>query len=243
MYAPGEFPVQTVHAQIMRLEAIAQDTWRAALRLPVNMRVRFHAGQYLFLIMPDGARRAFSIASAPEALPELELHIRAVPGHEAALEVVELLRSRSAATLELPHGRCVQRPGMRPIILLAGGTGFAPMKSLVESALARGEFRAMHLYRGAHRLNHLYLRELAQDWVARAPWFGYTEILSEDEPGWTGRRGLVHEAVLADHADLSGFDVYASGRPEMVAAAYRDFQARGLPAARFFSDMLDLQRA
>ncbi|MBI2381320.1 MAG: NAD(P)H-flavin reductase [Gammaproteobacteria bacterium] len=233
--------MKPLKAQVAAITAVSDDTWRVLLRPPVIERIAFAAGQYLFLVMPDGGKRAFSIASAPECRETIELHIRATPGHDAALAVMEHLRGSACAELELPHGRCVLRPGTRPIILLAGGTGFAPMKALVESALARGEARSMQLYRGAHSLDHLYLRELTRDWAARAPWFRCTEVMSGEEPGWTGRRGLVHQAVLADHPDLSGFDVYASGRPEMVDTAYAAFQAQGLPADRFFSDMLDLK--
>lgn len=242
VYAPGEIPPKTVACQVKSLEPVSNDTWRARLRLPVIERVRFEAGHYLFLLMPDGARRAFSIASAPEALPEIELHIRATPGHEAALAVVEHLKNAPVVRVELPQGQCVLRAGQGPLIFLAGGTGFAPAKAMIESLRAQGQTRPIHLYRGARSVDHLYLCELVRRWSAELPQFTAVDVLSEPDPAWTGRLGWVHEAVLADHPDLSGYEVYASGRAEMVFAAHTAFQAQGLPADRFYSDMLDLRQ-
>lgn len=241
--APGEFPIKTIVCQIAMLEPVSADTWRVRLRPPVFDRPRFRAGQYLFLLGPQGERRAFSIASAPEDSEYVELHIRATPGHDAALAVIEQLRSGPVARIEIAHGQCTVRPGERPLLFIAGGTGFAPFKAMLESMQARGETRPVHLYWGARSLDHLYLRELPLRWARDVPNFRYTEVLSEPDPAWSGRQGLVHEAALADHPDVSGLDVYASGRPEMVFAAYDAFKARGLPADRFYSDMLDLRAA
>lgn len=241
--APGEFPLKTLACQVTEMTPVSDDTWRVGLRPPVFDRPKFLAGQYLFLIGQDGARRAFSIASAPENNEQVELHIRATPGHTSAEAVIAELKAHPFAKIELPHGRCVLRNDQpeRPIILLAGGTGFAPLKAMMESLLARGETRDIHLYRGAHSRNHLYLRELPATWASRHSWFRYTEVLSGEQADWSGRTGLVHEAVLADYPDLSNVDVYASGRPEMVFAAYEAFKRQGLPADRYFSDMLDLR--
>lgn len=241
--APGQFPVKTIAFQIAALQAVSDDTWAVRLRPPVFDRPKFLAGHYLFLLMPDGSRRAFSIASAPQQDEFLELHIRAAADNAAALAVIAALQNSPVIKAELPHGQCVVRDSERPLIFVAGGTGFAPIKAQIESLLAAGLTRPIHLYRGAHSLDHLYLRELPANWAANSELVRYTEVLSGNDPSWTGRLGLVHQAVLEDYSDLSPYDVYIGGREEMVLAAYAAFQKQGLPAEHCYSDMIDILKS
>ena len=243
-----DIPVRIMPCRVQQLERLAPDVMTLSLKLPVNERLQFLAGQYIEIILKDGKRRAFSLANAPHDDTLLQLHIRLIHGGHFTEQVFNVMKQRDILRFEGPHGSFFLREeSAKPIILLAGGTGFAPIKSIVEHALHNLIARPMKLYWGARNRAGLYLPELPQRWAAEqlhashashAPHIQYQPVLSE--PGaadaWTGRRGLVHQAVLEDHADLSGYQVYACGAPAMIDAARRDFSARGLPAEEFFAD-------
>lgn len=231
--------VKKLPCRVQKLEKLAPDVMLLQLKLPASQPLKFLAGQYIEFIRPDNSRRAFSIASAPEVTETIELHIRLVPDGEFTGHVFEGMKEKDILRLEGPLGTFFLREDSdKPIILLAGGTGFAPIKSLVEHALHKGIRRPMHLYWGARDKAGLYLDGLAAQWAAEHAHIRYTPVLS-DAPasdGWQGRTGLVHRAVLADHADLSGFEVYACGAPVMIEAAQQDFRAQGLADEAFFAD-------
>jgi CDP-4-dehydro-6-deoxyglucose reductase len=209
------------------------------LRLPQNERLQYLPGQYVDILMKDGQRRSFSMANAPFSDDLLELHIRDYGG-VFSQHAFQRMKPRDILRFEGPFGSFFLREdSAKPVILLASGTGFAPIKSIVEQTFHIGTGRAFALYWGGWRRSDLYLNALAQRWVQEYPGLQYIPVLSEPsvEDGWTGRLDLVHRAVMADYPDLSGYQVYACGNPLMVAAARTDFVARcGLPEAEFFSD-------
>jgi CDP-4-dehydro-6-deoxyglucose reductase len=225
--------------RVEKLERAAADVVVMRLKLPASERLQFFAGQYVEFLLKDGSRRAFSIANAPQEDEFLEFHIRLVPGGKFTEYVFGAMKEKEILRIEGPHGSFqLDEFSDRPIIFLAGGTGFAPVKAIVEYALHNRIERPMLVYWGARDRSGLYLPELPQRWAGEHPHIRYIPVLSDapDSDAWDGRRGLVHQAVLEDFADLSRFQVYACGAPAMIEAARRDFCARGLPAEQFFSD-------
>ncbi len=238
--AARDIPVKTLPCRVQQLERAAPDVMIIRLKLPANERLQFLAGQYIEFLLKDGQRRAFSLASPPHADDLLELHVRHVPGGNFTDHVFHEMKERDILRIEGPLGSFYLREDSdKPIILVAGGTGIAPIKGLVEHALHIGVARPIQLYYGAKDRAGLYLDALCASWAAAHPHLRYTPVLSAPAPGddWQGRTGLVHEAVLADHADFSAYQVYACGAPVMCEAARRDFTARGLPPDEFFADV------
>ncbi|MDP1651474.1 MAG: CDP-6-deoxy-delta-3,4-glucoseen reductase [Rhodocyclaceae bacterium] len=238
--AARDIPVKILPCRVQKLERLADDVMAIRLKLPTNERLQFLAGQYIEFLLADGKRRAFSLASPPHADDLLEIHVRRVAGGNFTEHVFTKMKEKDIMRIEGPLGSFFLREESdRPIILLAGGTGFAPIKGLVEHALHIGIQRPIELYWGAQDRAGLYMNALAERWAAENANFSYTPVLSEPAAGdaWTGRTGFVHEAVLADHADLSAWQVYACGAPVMCEAAKRDFTARGLPPEEFVADV------
>ncbi len=228
-------------ARVQRLTRLAPDVMRLELQLPHNRPFAFQAGQYLEVVLPGGQRRSFSLANPPDlASNRLELHIRRVPGGYFTGQVFEALQERAILRIYGPLGTFFLRPGTRPALLVGGGTGFAPLKSMLETAFAAGVQRPLHLYWGVRAQRDCYL-DLPQHWSARYPQFRYTPVLSEPAPGepWAGRTGWVHEAVVADYPDLRQHEVYLSGPPPMVKAGQRAFAACGLPPEALYFDSFE----
>jgi len=256
--AASHIPIRMLPARVAELERAADDVMIVRMKLAAGMRLEFLAGQYVDILLKDNKRRSFSLASAPGNDEFLELHIRHVPGGLFSTQVFTTMKERDLLRFQGPLGTFFLRadegevtataqgvpPGTvstRPIILVAGGTGFAPIKSIVEDAFARGVTRPMHLYWGARSRRDLYRHALAGSWEASHPGFRYTPVLSEPrtDDHWNGRRGWVHEAVVTDHADLSGFEVYASGPPAMIHALKNAVKARGLPEDHLYYDSFE----
>ena len=231
------FRRKTITTKVFRLARPASDVTVLTLRFPIGLRAPFKAGQYLQVVMEDGDRRNFSMANAARDNDGAELHIRHVPQGKFSMQTLSRLSIGDPLQVEVPFGDFYLRASQRPVALLASGTGFAPIKSIIETAIHAGNRRPMHLYWGARRREDIYLAELPARWAQRLPWFSFTPVLSEPLSSWAGRTGLVHNAVCEDCNDLSETDVYACGNPLMVSAAQRDFTAdHGLPDARFFAD-------
>ncbi len=229
------FPVRILPTRVHRIERLAPDVIKLSLKLPTNERLQFHAGQYIEFMLKDGKRRAFSIANAPHDDEFLTLHIRLVAGGMFTEHVFNTMKEKDILRLQGPLGTFYLREeSTKPLILLAGGTGFAPIKSLVDDALHKGITRPMYVYWGARDQSGLYLAEVPTQWVAAHSQVKFVPVLSDET--WAGRQGLVHRAVLDDHPDLSGFQVYACGAPAMIDAAKADYLAAGLPEAEFFAD-------
>ena len=226
-------------ARVQMMEKLSHDVMALFLKLPSNERMQFLAGQYIEFILKDGKRRAFSLANAPHNDEFLELHLRLVPGGAFTEYVFNEMQEKALLRLEGPFGSFYLREDCnKPIIFVAGGTGFAPVKGLVEHILHQNTEREMVLYWGAKSLEDLYMPNLPKAWASIHPNFKFIPVLSEprDSDAWQGRTGFVHQAVLDDFADLSGHQVYCCGAPVMVDTALATFKERGLPADEFFSD-------
>jgi len=237
--AVTDIPIKKLPCRVHRMERLAPDVMVLHLKLPVNERLQFLAGQYIEILLKDGKRRAFSLAGAPHDDELLQLHIRLMPGGQFTEHVFGAMKERDILRFEGPRGSFFLREdSIRPIILLAGGTGFAPIKSVIEHAIHSQIERPMKLYWGARDRAGLYLPELPLRWATEYAHIEYFPVLSAAgaSDSWTGRVGLVHQAVLDDYADLSAYQVYACGAPAMIDAARGEFIARGLPAEEFFAD-------
>jgi CDP-4-dehydro-6-deoxyglucose reductase, E3 len=232
--------VRTLPCRVVRKEQLNHDVVRLYLRLPEGQRLQFFAGQYLDFILRDGRKRAFSIANAPHDDELIELHVRHVPRGEFTDYVFDSMKERAILRIQAPLGTFFLREDSdRPFILMGGGTGFAPLKGMIEHAFHVGIERPIHLYWGARSRRDLYLPDLPVTWAREHANFSYTPVLSEPDPDWEGRRGYVHEAVAEDHPSLSGFDVYMSGPPVMVEAGRVAFESRGLSREHMFSDAFE----
>jgi len=230
--------VRQLSARVVRMESLAADVKRLLLALPEGERLPFEAGQYLNILLDDGQRRAFSFANPPHDNAFIELHVRLIPGGRFTTHVFTGMKVGDTLRLEGPLGRFTLHEGERPILFVAGATGFAPIKSIVEDAFHKGIHRPMRLYWGVRHRDDLYQIELAERWQREHDHFSVVPVLSDGAPGdgWSGRRGLVHEAMLEDFPDLSGHEVYACGSVKMVETAIPAFLAQGLGESFCFSD-------
>jgi CDP-4-dehydro-6-deoxyglucose reductase len=225
-------------ARVMKMQRAAPDVMLLELKLPTNEKMQFLAGQYVDVILRDGTRRSFSMANAPHDNEFLQLHLRNYGG-PFSRHVFGAMKEKDILRLEGPFGTFFLREeNAKPIVLLASGTGFAPIKAMAEDALHKGMKRPMTLYRGCRVRADLYLHELAERWQQEGK-LRYVPVLS-DAPAsddWTGRTGFVHRAVMEDFPDLSGHQVYACGAPIVVESAHRDFASQcKLAEEDFFSD-------
>lgn len=240
----GQIEVRKLACRIATIDRLTSDVVRLTLQLPANEKFVYLAGQFVELILRDGSRRSYSMATAPGAGGPLELHVRHMPGGrftDALFGVSHpAVRERDILRLEGPLGSFhLREDSAKPMVLLASGTGFAPIKAMVEDMRARGLSRPATLYWGGRRPSDLYLSALCEQWAREIPSFRYVPVISEALPhdAWAGRTGFVHRAVMTDLPDLSGYQVYACGVPVMVESARRDFTSQcGLPADEFFAD-------
>lgn len=235
-----DIPVRTLPCRVQKMERRAADVMVLYLKLPANERLQFLAGQYIDILLKDGRRRSFSLANAPHDDDLLQLHVRHVPGGQFTDHVFHTMKERDILRFEGPHGAFHLREGSnKPIVLVAGGTGLAPIKAVIDHAIHNRIELPMALYWGVRSLADLYMPGLAEAWQARRPDFRFVPVLSEpkDEDCWHGRIGLVHRAAMEDLPDLSGHQAYVCGVPAMVEAAKRDFTTQcGLPPEEFFAD-------
>ena len=240
----GALPVKKMPVRVARLEKKSADVMLLQLQLPANDPMQFRAGQYIEMLLRDGSRRSYSMANAPHTLqqspPMVELHIRHMPGGKFTDQVFGSLKEKDILRAEGPYGSFFLREDSdKPLILLASGTGFAPIKALIEHMQHQGISRPATLYWGGRRPADLYMADWIEARLQQMPQLTYVPVISNAEPedGWTGRTGFVHRAVLQDHPDLSGFEVYACGAPIVIESARRDYvDQAGLPAEAFFAD-------
>ena len=240
----GDIAIRKVPCRVNEISRHGSDVAILKLQLPASERFQFLAGQYLEFLLKDGQRRAYSIANAPEQEGPLELHIRHLPGglftdfvfaaKDPALKEKDILR------FEGPLGSFFLREdSKKPIIFVAAGTGFAPIKSIIEQMQAKKIQRPISLDWGGRRPSDLYMNSLCETWAQDLPDFKYIPVISDalPEDTWDGRSGFVHEAVMTDHPNLKDFQVYACGAPVMVNAARQDFSSQcHLPEEEFFAD-------
>jgi CDP-4-dehydro-6-deoxyglucose reductase, E3 len=238
--AAKDIAVRLLPCRVQNITKVADDVMIVQLKLPANERLQFLAGQYIDFLLKGGERRSFSMANPPHADELIELHIRHVPGGNFTDHVFGKMKERDILRFEGPLGSFFLREDSdKPIVFVASGTGFAPIKSIIESALHRKVERPMVLYWGCRRPKDLYLNALAEKWALEQPNFRYVPVVSEAAPedAWSGRSGFVHRAVMHDLPDLSGYQVYACGVPVMVDSARNDFIMHcQLPEDEFYAD-------
>ena len=239
----GAFPIKKMPVRVASLARKSDDVMVIQLQLPANDVMQFHAGQYIEFLLRDGSRRSYSMANAPHTLeagaPKVELHIRHMPGGKFTDPVFTTMKEKDILRAEGPYGSFFLREDSdKPMVLLASGTGFAPIKALIEHMQHQGIQRPATLYWGGRRPADLYMNDWIEAQLAHMPQLRYVPVISNATPedAWTGRTGFVHQAVLQDHPDLSGYQVYACGAPIVVESAQREYAAAGLPADEFFAD-------
>jgi NAD(P)H-flavin reductase len=236
-------PVQRMKCTVHKMVRAAPEVMVLYLKLPQGSKLQFIAGQYIDILLEDGARRSFSFANAPHDDGLIQLHIRHIPGGRFTTHVFAQMKEGDELNFEGPLGSFYLRDDSdMPVIFVAGATGFAPVKSMLEHAFHIGTKRRLILYWGARKREDLYMADLAERWQREHDSFTFVPVLSEAgaEDGWQGRVGMVHEAILQDHADLSGFQIYACGSLQMLQAARPTFLAQGLPEDACFSDAFTL---
>ncbi|GAB7127586.1 CDP-6-deoxy-delta-3,4-glucoseen reductase [Silvimonas sp. JCM 19000] len=237
--ATKDIQIKTLPCRVQQIDKISHDVAVLSLKLPTTERMQFLAGQYIDLHTKGGKKRSFSIANAPHESEYLQLHIRCMPGGEFSDYVWNEMKEREIMRFTGPLGSFFLREDSdKPIIFIATGTGFAPIKGIIEHAINKGIQREMILYWGCRSLQDLYMPHLPSEWQQQLAHFTFIPVLSDPQPEdqWQGRTGLVHEAVMEDFTNLSGWQVYACGAPVMVEAAYTHFVSRGLPEDEFYSD-------
>ena len=228
------FARKKLKARVFRIHKMVDDVMMVHLRYPAGQRVRFKAGQYVSILMDDGEKRDFSMANPPRESDGIQLHVRLVKDGAFTSYVFDKLKHGDHLDVEVPFGNFTLRDSDKPILFVAGSTGFAPIKAMIEDAMEKGIQRDMTLYWGARQRAGLY-SDLPERWTAQNPRFKYIPVVSDAvEPGM--RHGLVHQAVLEDHPSLAEFQAYVCGVPALCRAARKDFRAAGLPVRDFFID-------
>jgi CDP-4-dehydro-6-deoxyglucose reductase len=237
---PDRALIKRLPARIERASSLSHDVKGLYLRLPAAESFPFEAGQYIDVMLSGGRRRSFSIASPPHCPGLLELHVRRAAGGEFSARLFEQDPVNALLSIEGPLGQFVYRPSAAPMLLVGGGTGIAPLLSILRHVIENGTERDMTLYWGVRSERDLYAHAALEELAARPPArLRYVPVLSEPSPDWPGSRGFVHEAVLKDIDALDAYDVYAAGPPAMIAAVRKEFGRRGVSADRLFFDSFD----
>lgn len=236
---PDRATIKRLPARVERAVSLSHDVMGLYLKLPAAEEFKFEAGQYIDIMLPGRRRRSFSIASPPHDSRLLELHVRRVAGGEFSERLFDGDARDALLSIEGPLGQFVYRPSAAPMLLVGGGTGLAPLLCILRHVIENGIERDIALYWGVRGERDLYAQTVLEELASRAPGLRYTPVLSEASDAWRGRRGLVHEAVLNDAADLEPYEVYAAGPPAMIGAVRREFGLRGAAANRLFFDSFD----
>ncbi|MBE0474972.1 CDP-6-deoxy-delta-3,4-glucoseen reductase [Rhodoferax sp.] len=236
----GALPIKKMPTRVTTLQQVAADVMVLKLQMPANDAFAYHAGQYIEFLLQGGLRRSYSMANAPHLSGQgLELHIRHMPGGKFTDQVFGTMKERDILRIEGPYGSFYLREdSTKPIVLLASGTGFAPIKAIIEHLQFKGITRPAALYWGGRRPQDLYMMAWVQTKLAELPNLRFVPVVSDalPEDNWQGRTGFVHRAVLQDLPDLSGHQVYACGAPIVVDSARTDYLAAGLPQDEFYAD-------
>ncbi|WP_410003451.1 2Fe-2S iron-sulfur cluster-binding protein [Marinobacter sp. F3R11] len=238
--AAGKNQPRKFQANVVDVRAINHDVYRVELQLPRRRELSFHAGQYLAVNLPDAEPCYFSIASSPSE-PHIELHIQASPDWVSAQKVIDALTSGEAVSLELPYGKaCLASVPDKPLLLIAAGTGFAQMKSLVDYLRGTSCSQPVKLFWGVRRQEDMYLRSMAGQWEQDWPEFTFQPVVGDDEDNdWSGHHDQLVRAVLESGADWNNVEVHVSGSPAMVYTLMDALLEAGLPSGSFFSDVLE----
>lgn len=236
-----EIEIKQLPVRVESLRKLSSDVMEMSLKIPETERLAFRAGQYIEIILRDKSRKAFSIANSPSNDEFVELHLRHIEGGKFTGFVFNNMKEKAILRIEGPLGSFyIRENSNRPLILVAGGTGFAPIKAMVEKLIEESDTRPIYLYWGASTESGLYRNDLAEKWAFQHKHICYIPVLSEgSEDDWQGRTGFVHEAILNDFSDLSEYDVYIAGSPVMVNAARKGFFERSLPEEQLYSDSFE----
>jgi CDP-4-dehydro-6-deoxyglucose reductase len=240
-----EIEIKTLPARVESLRKLSHDVMEMQLKLPASENLAFFAGQYIDFLLQGGRKRSFSLANAPIEDNYLSLHLRHVKGGYFTDHVFNAMREKDLVRIEGPHGsfylRTDEESKQRPLILMAGGTGFAPLKAMIEHMLSEEVDRPVYLYWGVRTQTDLYQNDLAEKWAFQYENIHYIPVLSDadDDTNWQGRTGFVHQAIADDFSDLSTFSVYMSGPPPMINAAKTAFMQQGLENEQLYSDSFD----
>jgi CDP-4-dehydro-6-deoxyglucose reductase len=235
-------PVRNLRCRVEQKQQLCHDVIGLKLKLAGDERLQFHAGQYVEFILEDGRRRAFSIANAPHDDELIELHIRHVAGGKFTDFLFDNMEEKTMLRVEGPLGNFfIREQSDRPIIMMGGGTGFGPLKAMIEHANYIGLKRSIHLFMGVRALRDLYMADMVQGWINDNTNIRFTPVLSAPMPEdhWQGETGFVHEVVARTYTDLSGFDIYMSGPPPMVNAAVEAFHQQGAEMEHIYSDAFE----
>ncbi len=236
----GAIPMKKMPVRVSSMQRLSNDVMVLQLQLPANDTFTFRAGQYIEFILRDGSRRSYSMANAPHQTGSVELHLRHMPGGKFTDHVFGAMKEKEILRIEGPQGSFFLREDSdKPMVFVASGTGFAPIKALLEHMLHKGIVRPVTLYWGGRRPSDLYMHDWLLAMAEKMPNLRYVPVVSDalPEDTWTGRVGFVHRAVLQDFADLSGYQVYACGAPIVVDSARRDFTTLAqLPEDEFYAD-------
>ena len=235
--------IKTLPCRVHEMNRLADDVMQLLIKLPASERLQFLPGQYIDILLEDGRHRSFSIANAPHNDDFLELHVRLVEGGQFTSRVFNTMQPKDLLRIEGPHGSFFYREDARDeLLMIAGGTGFAPLKGIIEHILSEQDTRPIYLYWGVRTEGDLYMRDLAEQWAAEHDNIHFVPVLSEADDSWKGRTGYVHDAVLSDFDDLSIFDIYACGPPAMIKAAESSFQDKGMRKEQFYYDSFDFAK-
>ncbi len=238
-----EIPVRKMPTRVASMERANDEVMVLSLQLPEGERLQYLAGQYVDFLLEDGRRRSFSIANAPHDDAVLEFHIRHIKGGEFTDRVFKEMKTGDVLRIRGPQGSFFLREDSeRPVIMLATGTGFGPIKGIVEHAIAEGSQRPIYIYWGARNQDELYMDEMARGWDADNANIHYIPVLSRPDEGWEGKTGHVQDVAAAEHADLAEFELYACGHPEMVYSAKEALVAKGINPDHCYSDAFEWQK-
>lgn len=235
-----DIEVKTLPARVNEIQHLTDDVIKLILQLPAVETFNFKAGQWVYFVLKDGRKRAFSIANAQNEKNQLELQIRHAIGGVFTDFVFENLTTGLLLRIEGPHGTFYFQQDDRPILLVAGGTGFAPIKGIFEEMSQQELKQPVHLFWGSRAKKDLYQEDLVQQWV-RQYGINYTPVLSEpdERDNWQGESGFVHQAVIKAYPDLSQFALYMAGPPQMIDSCKDTFIKAGLEDNRLYYDSFD----
>ncbi len=234
--------IKSLPCRVHEMNHLADDVMQVFVKLPASERLQFLSGQYIDILLEDGRHRSFSIANAPHNDEFLELHIRLVEQGLFTPKVFNSMQAKDLLRIEGPHGSFFfHEDSNKDILLVAGGTGFAPIKSIIEHLINEKNTRPIYLYWGARTQADLYMKELAEQWASNQTNISFIPVLSnaESDTTWSGRTGYVHDAIVKDFDDLSVFDIYTCGPPAMIKAAEKSFTEKGMTKEQFFYDSFD----
>ncbi|QPJ62495.1 MAG: 2Fe-2S iron-sulfur cluster binding domain-containing protein [Candidatus Nitronauta litoralis] len=231
------FQRQKINCCIEKIEAVAEDVFKLLMKIPKDKKFYFHPGQYVNFILAENRKRAFSLASLPDESGVLEFHIKRIRGGFFSEFLLDILKTGDEICIEGPYGKFhLDEESNRPTLFIAGETGFAPIRPMIEKRLEKEDSAPVRLYWGVPSSRHLYLKDQINKWERRYQHFKFIPVSSDLKETWNGRRGQVHKAVVEDNNDLSPYDVYMAGPLEMFEIAGKVLPAFGLNEDRCFSE-------